>query len=186
VPQRRPHVERVAAAPCEQPQRTRVDQKADGGDGEHRARGDLGGAVEPPERLDEDPDPERHQRQAVDERREDLRAREAEAAAQRRRPGGEPGREQREGERRRVRAHVRRVREESEAAREPAAHRLDDPVTEREREHRSEHAQPLAGPARLLVAMRVHDRDGARFEPVPDRRAFVRAKGRVRKVVQGA
>ena len=75
-----------------------VEREPDHADGEHPAAARLERIAEALDRLDDDPDRDRDERDAVRERGEDLRAPVAEAPLGRRRPRAEPGREQREPE----------------------------------------------------------------------------------------
>ena len=82
----------------------------------------------------QDPEPEHDEEDGVRERREDLRAAPAEAPLGRRGTASEPGGEEREAERERVREHVRRVREQREGVGSQPGERLDAREAEHERE----------------------------------------------------
>ena len=118
-------VEVAAVAAGEDPEAEDVDHEAGGGDGEHDAAGDRLRVVEAMEGLEDDPDGDQEEREAVDEGGEDGEAVEAVGA-----PGvggaageaeGEPG--QREGGD--VGEHVAGVGEKGERAGEEAAGDLD-------------------------------------------------------------
>ena len=80
-----------------------VHRQPDERDREHPAAEHVAGIAEPHGRLDEDPDRERDEHDAVRERGEHLRALEAVAALRRRRLRREPGRDEREPRARRCR-----------------------------------------------------------------------------------
>ena len=106
VQQRAAHIEAVASRPVEHGGCGEVHSEADHADDEHPAARHPRRVGEASRGLDEDPDGDDDQEDAVRERGEDLRAPIAEAPLWGRRTSGEPRREQRECERRRVRQHV--------------------------------------------------------------------------------
>lgn len=101
-----------------------VDDGPAEGDDEHPSGENLRWIAKAIGRLDEDPDRDRDESDAIDERGENLCTFETEAALRRRRPPGEPDREEREGDRPRVGEHVTCVGEKSEAAGQQAADRF--------------------------------------------------------------
>ncbi len=104
--------------------------------------------VETADRLHEDPDRDRDQREAVRERGEDLGSPEAEAPLRSRRPSRQPGRAERERERRGVPEHVARVRQQRQAAGQKPADDLGDRVGDGQGEDEPERA-PAAGSVRV-------------------------------------
>ena len=100
-----------------------VHDEADECDDEHPAAEHVAGIAKAHDRLDEDPDRERDEQDAVRERRQHLGALVAERSLGRRRLRGEPGRHESERERDVVGEHVHRVGEEREAARRPRRRR---------------------------------------------------------------
>ena len=133
----------------------RVDGEPDEGDHEHPAAEDLRRVVEALDRLPDDPRAHQHERQAVDERREDLRPLEAEAATWARRALGQGQRDEREPDRDDVRDHVAGVREQREAAREHAADDLDDREHQRQDRRTSDERAARGAPVVVRVAVRV-------------------------------
>ena len=103
---RRAHVERVAAAAPEEPEREDVRQETDGRDGQHEPRANGLGRLEAPPRLPEDPAAGEEEQLGVDERREHLGAGETERVPARRRPVAERHPRPRQGQRRHVGEHV--------------------------------------------------------------------------------
>jgi predicted ester cyclase len=125
MPEGGPRVEGVVARAIEDRRSREVDSKAGDGDESNPSREDLRWIGEPAPGLDEDPDREGDEDDAVHQRRQDLGALVAEAPFRRARPSGEPHGNQRECQREVVREHVCRVGEEREAAGEQTADELD-------------------------------------------------------------
>jgi hypothetical protein len=152
VTEGRLHVQALPARACEDHGRPGIDREAREGDGEHPAAEDLRRVVEPPDRLPDDPGAHQHEREAVDERREDLGALEAEAPAGAGRPAREGEGDERERDRKDVRHHVSCVGEEGEAARQQATDDLHDREGERQDEHDEERP---AGGASVVARVRM-------------------------------
>ena len=131
-----------------------VDDEAGDARREHPAAGDPGRVGEPPDPLPDDPGSEDDEDECVRECRQHLRPAPAEAALRRRGTVCEPGREEREPERERVREHVRRVGEQRERPRDEPCRGLDRGETEHE--HEGCRQRPF------LSSMRVHNRKLAR------------------------
>ena len=130
------------------PRGDQVDGQAADRDRQHQPRLDLGRVAEAHPGLDEDPDRDRDQGDAVEERREDLGAAVAEGAARAPGAAGEPGGEQGDAEREAVGEHVRGVGEQRQAARDQAADDLGD---EEERGQREDELQRALGAGAVEV-----------------------------------
>ena len=119
-----PRIEGGARA-RENPCRRQVHDQTTEGDGKHRAAGHRLRRKEPAHRFDRDENHQGEQRQRIDERGQNLRARVAVGGPARRRTTRNPLREQREPERRRVGKHVPGVGEQRQRTGEPAPCGLD-------------------------------------------------------------
>ncbi len=119
---------------------------------EHPASEHVGRVTKPLVGLVEDPDRERHQRDPVRERRQDLRTFEPVRSLRCRRPFGEPDGKEGERERDVVGEHVHRVGQEGQASgREPADH-LHHGVDGRDRECERECSAAAAPRVGVIVA----------------------------------
>ena len=160
VEERGLHVQVLRSRAREDPRRGNVDHRAGDADHEHPAARDLGRVVEPPERGDDDPDRDGDERGAVDERGEDLGAAGAEAPPRRRRPGRQPGRQEREAEGGGVREHVRSVGEHGERVGDQTDRHLDDREARDEQEGGAE-SPPVSARRRAqavgVAGLRVHE-----------------------------
>jgi hypothetical protein len=145
----------VAAGSVQHAGRGEVDDEPDGTHGEHPAARDLGRIGQAPNGLDDDPDGDDYKGYAVRKSREDLGPPVAEASLQRRRPAGEPRREQREGQRPRIREHVPCIGEQRERVGQYARNDLDDEEARDERQRESERTA-VGTQTRVLVIVRVH------------------------------
>ena len=109
----------------EQAQGHQVDQQPQQGDRQHRPPQHRHRFLEAPDRLEHDPAGDAEQDQSVDERRQDLEAMVAVAAARvggpRRQAEGDPG----QAERGTVGQHVAGIGQQRQGARQPAARRFD-------------------------------------------------------------
>ena len=144
-------VQALPARPDQDPGGGRVHEQPDERDDEHPAAEDLGRVVETPHRLPDDPAADQHEREAVDERCQDLRPLEAEAARRRRRSARERHGHEREDDRDVVGQHVARIREEGEAVGPDSPGDLDDRERQGEHEHPEERATRSAS---VVVGMR--------------------------------
>ena len=144
-------VEARVAATVKDRDRRRVDEQADDRDDEHPAAKYLARVLQPADGLDEDPDRDRDERDAVRKRCKDLGALEPERALRRSRALRKPDGEEREAERHRVGQHVSRVRQEGETSGEEAADDLGD--EERRGEDEGEAERALGPLARMVVRM---------------------------------
>ncbi len=153
VSHRRFDVQARVTAAVKDSDRRRVDEEADDRDDEHPPAQDLTRVVEPPDRLHEDPDRDRDERDAVCERGENLGAVQAEGALRSRRALRQPDGEEREAERHRIREHVPRVRKQGKASGENATDDLGDQEGRRQDEYKSQSAPGLR--ARMVVPMSV-------------------------------
>jgi hypothetical protein len=136
------HAEAVAAARPQHRGGAEVDGEARDGDGEHEAGLHRLRRAEAVPRLPEDPRRGDEQKLRVDERREHLRAGEAERVPARRRAAAQRHSGVGERQRRDVREHVRRVRDEREASRQQAARDLDEQHARGQRERRAHAREP--------------------------------------------
>ena len=155
VQQRPAHVEAVASRPVQHARRGEVHGEADRADHEHPAAGDVRWVGEAPRSLHEDPDRDDDEQDAVRERREDLGPPVAEAPLRRRRPPGEPGREQGERQRGGVGEHVPGVGQDGQRVGEQPDDDLHDEEARDERQ-RDRERLPVGAQPRVLVAVRVH------------------------------
>ena len=153
--QRAAHVEAVAACPVQHPGGSEIHREADRTDYEHPTACHLRRVREAPRSLHEDPDRDDDEQDAVRERGEDLRPPVAEASLGRRRPPGEPGREQRERERGGVGEHVAGVCEHGQRVGEQPHDDLHDHEAGDERQRNRERPAVGAQP-RVLVTVGVH------------------------------
>jgi predicted ester cyclase len=145
VPERRAHVQRVVAAAMEDRGRCEVDSEARDRNERNPAGQDFRWIIEPAPGLDEDPDREHDEHDAVRKRCEDLGALIAEAPLGSAGPAREPDGDQSQRERQVVREHVSGIREQGEAAGQQAADDLDRREGERETEHDPQHV-PISRP----------------------------------------
>jgi len=125
VPKRTLDVETVPARPVQDRPRREIDPHSEDRDQQHPAGKYRLGALESSDRLDEDPDRERHERDAVGERSENFRALVTERSLGRGRLRGKPHGHQRQSDRHIVRHHVHGVRENRETPGENAPDHLD-------------------------------------------------------------
>jgi hypothetical protein len=121
VPERGLHVQVVATRAREDRGGGGVDDEPDERHDEHPAAENVLRVVEPADGLDEDPDGDHCEGDAVRERGEDLRPPVAEAPLGGRGPTREPRGDERERQRGRVAEHVPGVGEQRKASREPSA-----------------------------------------------------------------
>ena len=157
---RRAEVEVLAAASEDRGRPDKVDGEADARDDDQPAAGNVGRVGEASHRADEHDQRDHDQRDGVDERRENLRPPEPEAAIRRRRPAREENRPGGDAERDDVREVVTRVREQGKAARGDRGDRLEERVggveDERDRQ-RAEGAAAVmmvqAGAVRVVVTV---------------------------------
>ncbi len=108
---RRPDVQ-ARPGTVQDARRSEVDEEPGNPGCEHPAADDAGRVGEPPDRRPDDPAAEHDEHERVRQGGEHLGAAPAEAPLRRRRPHREPGGEEGQPERERVRDHVRRVGEE--------------------------------------------------------------------------
>ena len=178
VPRRGPDVEAVAAGADHEPGREDVHAEPDHADEQHPAAERVARVAEPVDRLDEDPDGDRDEQDAVRERGEDLRAVEAEAPLRGRRPPRRPRREEREREPARVGGHVPRVREQRERVGERAGDDLDDAEGDDQRERQRERTRPGRAGSAVVVPVRVQAGATPRSRPAPSSRRRAAGRGR--------
>ena len=132
----------------EDPRGDEVDDQPERGDHQHQPALDLGRVAEAAPGLDEDPDRDRDERDAVEERGEDLRPPVAERLRRAAGPGREPRREQRDPQRENVGEHVRGVGEQRQAAGDQAADDLGD---EERRGEDEDGLQCAGGPGACVI-----------------------------------
>ena len=132
-----------------------IDEEPDGAHGEHPAACDVRRIGQAADGLDDDPDCDDDESYAVRKGRQDLGPPVAEASLQRRRPAGEPRREQREGQRPGIRKHVPGVGQHREGVGQDAHDHLDDEEARDERQREPERTA-VGTQARVLVVVRVH------------------------------
>ena len=120
-------VQRPALGAPERAGGQHVGGRADHADHDHDPALDVDRVDEPLPGLPRDDAGEHEQHGAVDLRRQDLRAAEAEREVAARRARREPRRDEREADRAGVGEHVRRVGEQGERRGQDAGHDLDAP-----------------------------------------------------------
>ena len=152
VPERGLDVEIAAAAAKQDRAGGEVDCHSDQAYHQHPASEHVGRVTKALVRLVEDPDRERHQRDPVGERRQDLRTLVPVRSLRCRRPFGEPDGEEGERERDVVGEHVHRVGEEGQAPGREPADDLDHGVDGRDRECERECSAAAAPRVGVIVA----------------------------------
>ncbi len=151
----RSNVEALTRGAREDPRGEEIHEQPDARDDEHPAGEDLRRVREPLDRFDEDPDRDHDEGDSVGERSQDLGPPVAEAPLRSRRAGGQPRREQRERNRRRVTQHVTGVCEERQAVGGQTPYELDHGVGRGQREHGAESA-PAARAVESVAVVVAH------------------------------